>query len=47
MGMPDVFDAEKADLLGMFPHYLYISRLLQRAEIDVNEEGTTASAASG
>ncbi|EFA11609.1 serine protease inhibitor 77Ba [Tribolium castaneum] len=47
MGMPDVFDASQANLLGMFPHYLYISRLLQRAEIQVNEEGTVATAASG
>jgi serine protease inhibitor len=47
MGITDVFDPETADLLGMFPHFLYISRLIQRAEIDVNEEGTVASAASG
>lgn len=42
-----MFDYAKADLLRMFPHYLYVSRIIQKAEIDVNEEGTVASAAAG
>lgn len=46
MGIQDIFDSQKADLLGMFKHYLYISRLIQKAEIEVNEEGTVASAAA-
>lgn len=44
MGIKDIFDADAADLLGIFPHYLYVSRLVQRAEIEVDEEGTVASA---
>ncbi|KAJ8923864.1 hypothetical protein NQ315_010446 [Exocentrus adspersus] len=47
MGIKDVFDLDKANLLGMFDHYLYLSRLIQKAEIEVNEDGTVASAASG
>lgn len=47
IGIKDVFDIEKANLLGMFDHYLYLSRLIQKAEIEVNEEGTVAAAASG
>ncbi|KAJ3639295.1 hypothetical protein Zmor_002660 [Zophobas morio] len=47
MGVTDVFDEANANLLGMFEHFLYVTRLIQRAEIEVNEEGTVASAASG
>lgn len=47
MGIEDVFDEELADLLGIFPHYLYLSRIIQRAEIEVDEEGTVASALAG
>lgn len=47
MGIKDLFDYSKANLLGMFPHYLYVSRIIQKAEIEVNEEGTVASAAAG
>lgn len=47
MGVKDLFDEQKAELLGMVSHYLYVSRVIQRAEIDVNEEGTVATAASG
>ncbi|KAJ8982811.1 hypothetical protein NQ317_010432 [Molorchus minor] len=47
IGIKDIFDYEKANLLGMFDHYLYLSRLIQKAEIEVNEEGTVAAAASG
>lgn len=47
MGIKDIFNEQLADLLGMFPHYLYVSRVVQRAEIEVNEEGTVASALAG
>ncbi|XP_060515822.1 serine protease inhibitor 77Ba [Cylas formicarius] len=47
MGAKDVFDPLRANLLGIFPHYLYLSRLVQKAEIEVDEEGTVAAAASG
>lgn len=47
MGIKDIFSRDKADLLGMFYHYLYVTRVIQKAEIEVNEEGTIASAASG
>ncbi|KAF2882755.1 hypothetical protein ILUMI_23419 [Ignelater luminosus] len=47
MGIKDVFNAETADLLGIFPHYLYVSRVIQQAKIEVNEEGTVATAAAG
>ncbi|KAF5276667.1 hypothetical protein FQA39_LY06471 [Lamprigera yunnana] len=47
MGIKDAFNPETADLLGIFPHYLYISRVIQEAKIEVNEEGTVASSAAG
>lgn len=47
MGIVDVFDPQKANLLGIFPHYLYLSRVIQKAEIEVDEEGTVATAAAG
>ncbi|XP_017777866.1 PREDICTED: antichymotrypsin-2-like isoform X2 [Nicrophorus vespilloides] len=47
MGINEVFNSEKADLLGIFPQYLYLSRVLQKAVIDVDEEGTIAAAAAG
>lgn len=47
MGIRDLFNDRTANLLGIFPHYLYVSKLVQRAEIDVNEEGTVAAAAAG
>lgn len=47
MGIKDIFNDELADLLGMFPQYLYVSRIVQRAEIEVDEEGTIASAVAG
>ncbi|KAK9889243.1 hypothetical protein WA026_004520 [Henosepilachna vigintioctopunctata] len=47
LGIKDVFDSQKADLLDMVSQYLYISRFVQKAEIVVNEEGTEASAAAG
>lgn len=47
MGLTEIFDSQKADLLGIAPHYLFVSNLLQKAEIVVNEEGTVAAAAAG
>lgn len=47
MGIKDAFNAYAADLLGIFSHCLYVSRVIQEAKIEVNEEGTVAASASG
>lgn len=47
MGIKEVFDSQKADLLDMVNQYLFVSRIIQKAEIEVDEEGTIAAAASG
>ena len=48
MGMPTLFDKTKADLTGITQDAqdgkLYISKVIHQANIDVVEEGTTASA---
>jgi serpin B len=50
MGMPDAFDRERADFSGMdgmkYPDGLYIKDMFHQADIEVSEEGTTASGAT-
>ncbi|KAK2858637.1 hypothetical protein Q5P01_003257 [Channa striata] len=47
MGMVDVFDDSKCDLSGMSPaNDLALSKVVHRAYVEVNEEGTEAAAAT-
>ncbi|HXI46252.1 MAG TPA: serpin family protein, partial [Candidatus Acidoferrales bacterium] len=47
LGMPAAFDPAKADFSGMTTEQqLYIGAVIHQANIDVDEKGTTASAAT-
>ncbi|XP_042629190.1 leukocyte elastase inhibitor-like isoform X4 [Cyprinus carpio] len=48
MGMEDVFDDQKVNLSGMSPNNdLVVSKVIHKAFVEVNEEGTEAAAATG
>lgn len=48
MGMVDVFDQATADLSGMSSsRQLFLSKVIHKAYVDVNEVGTEAAAATG
>lgn len=47
MGLVDIFDATKANLSGIAKYSPYLSRIIHKAKIEVNEEGTVAAAVTG
>ncbi|XP_066102638.1 serpin B11 isoform X2 [Saccopteryx bilineata] len=48
LGMTDVFSQIKANLSGISPEKgLYLSKVIHKSYVDVNEEGTEAAAATG
>lgn len=47
MGLTDIFNVKKANLTKISRHPVYLSRIIHKAQIDVNEVGTVASAATG
>ena len=48
MGMVDLFDADKANLRGITgSQQIFVSDAIHKATIEVSEEGTTATAATG
>jgi len=47
LGIIDVFNDARADLSRISPHSIYLHKLIHKAEIVIDEEGTTASSATG
>lgn len=47
MGILSLFQPEYADLSNISKNGLYVSRIIHKAEIEVTEEGTVASAVTG
>ncbi|KAM6167525.1 serpin B11 [Erethizon dorsatum] len=48
LGMTNIFSPAKADFSGMSPDKgLYLSKVIHKSYVDVNEEGTEAAAATG
>uniref|UniRef100_A0A1B0CTS9 Serpin domain-containing protein n=1 Tax=Lutzomyia longipalpis TaxID=7200 RepID=A0A1B0CTS9_LUTLO len=47
MGLMDIFSPTNADLSKITNNQIYLSRLIHKATIEVNEEGTIASAVTG
>ncbi len=48
MGMEDVFDGQKVNLSGMSPNNdLVVTKVVHKAFVEVNEEGTEAAGATG
>ena len=50
MGINHLFDPETADLSGIFETVvpqLHVSKVIQKAVIEINEEGAEAAAATG
>ncbi|ROJ25388.1 WD repeat and FYVE domain-containing protein 1 [Anabarilius grahami] len=46
MGIKDIFSQNKADFRHLSSEFVYVSKALQKAKIEVNEDGTKASAAT-